>query len=404
MKSKIEFLIYMSVHILLQVHQNCVCQICMKWTVDRRLLTLTCKVHRMVFSVSFHDPLNQEVAYCSPPIPTQTCFSHYGNGSVYQQLSTNETVFVLRGKINNKINGNWSCLHGASKDRTSIGIHLTGETDEISLSSVNISGPKYIHKNSKMDLLCISQKIPVGLRANFILNENPYTTIIKVGDNCYSSPNISFCTKGKCKCSNEGRSYMWMYHNFYHETTITVMCNMEFASVGVIGDCVFVDTLDEKRTEQTSNSFPLIASTVHDRYRKWNSTENYDEMNTQENDTENVRYGIRWNLFLNTELLVWISTGVVGFITITVLIVLLARRFSHGGFTIGQNSTEREIYYEAQPIENQRIYDIVLPHYEEISDMHIREDAEENEGYDEIDKESTEEEQYETPHNYIEIV
>ncbi|CAC5382471.1 unnamed protein product [Mytilus coruscus] len=326
----------------------------MKWTVDRRLLTLTCKVHRMVFSVSFHDPLNQEVAYCSPPIPTQTCFSHYGNGSVYQQLSTNETVFVLRGKINNKINGNWSCLHGASKDRTSIGIHLTGETDEISLSSVNISGPKYIHKNSKMDLLCISQKVPVGLRANFILNEDPYTTIIKVGDNCYSSPNISFCTKGKCKCSNEGRSYMWMYHNFYHETTITVMCNMEFASVGVIGDCLFVDTHDEKRTEQTSNSFPLIASTVHDRYHKWNSTENYDEMNTQ-------------------------------------------------GFTIGQNSTEREIYYEAQPIENQQIYDIVLPHYEEISDMHIREEAEENEGYDEIDKESTEEEQYETPHNYIEM-
>lgn len=34
--------------------------------------------------------------------------------------------------------------------------------------------------------------------------------------------------------------------------------------------------------------------------------------------------------------------------------------------------------------------------------MHIREEEEENEGYEEIDKESTEEEQYETPHNYIE--
>lgn len=61
-------------------------------------------------------------------------------------------------------------------------------------------------------------------------------------------------------------------------------------------------------------------------------------------------------------------------------------------------------YYEAQPIESQQIYDIVLPHYEEISNMHIREEEEENEGYDEIDKESTEEEQYETPHNYIEMV
>lgn len=46
----------------------------------------------------------------------------------------------------------------------------------------------------------------------------------------------------------------------------------------------------------------------------------------------------------------------------------------------------------------------MLSHYEEISNMHIREEEEENEGYEEIDKESTEEEQYETPHNYIEIV
>lgn len=100
----------------------------MKWTVDRQLLTLTCKVHRMVFSVSFNDPLNQEVAYCFQPIPTSACYSHYKNGSVYIQLATNETVFVLRGKIFNKINGNWTCLHGAMKDRTSIRIHLTGES------------------------------------------------------------------------------------------------------------------------------------------------------------------------------------------------------------------------------------------------------------------------------------
>lgn len=100
----------------------------MKWAVDRQLLTLTCKVYQLMFSVSFHDPFNTEVAYCYQPIPTSTCFSHYGNGSVYQQLATNETVFVLRGKINDKINGNWSCRHGAWKDKTSIVIHLTGET------------------------------------------------------------------------------------------------------------------------------------------------------------------------------------------------------------------------------------------------------------------------------------
>ncbi|VDI26841.1 Hypothetical predicted protein, partial [Mytilus galloprovincialis] len=34
----------------------------------------------------------------------------------------------------------------------------------------------------------------------------------------------------------------------------------------------------EIKTEQTPTSFPL---TVNDRYHKWNSTDNYDEMYTQ---------------------------------------------------------------------------------------------------------------------------
>lgn len=113
------------------VHQDGFCQICMKWTVDRHMLTLTCKVRRLVFSVSFHDHFNKEVAYCYPPIPTSTCLSYYGNGSVYQQLSTNYTVFVVRGNIDNKINGNWSCLHGASKDRTSVDVQLTEDTGSL---------------------------------------------------------------------------------------------------------------------------------------------------------------------------------------------------------------------------------------------------------------------------------
>lgn len=110
----------------------------MKWTVDTQLLTLTCKVRRLVFSVSFHDPFNKEVAYCYSPIPSSNCLSHYGNGSVYQQLSKNETVFVVRGRINNKINGNWSCLHGASKDRTSVNVHLSGDTGKGTTKCINI--------------------------------------------------------------------------------------------------------------------------------------------------------------------------------------------------------------------------------------------------------------------------
>lgn len=116
-------------------------------------------------------------------------------------------------------------------------------SEGISPSSVKISGPKYIRKNKEIDLLCSSNKLPAGLSANFNVNEYTYTKISKIGDNCYSSPNTSFCTEGKCNCTNEGRSYTWKYHHFYNDKTITFKCNMEFGSVGKIGDCLFVDVL-----------------------------------------------------------------------------------------------------------------------------------------------------------------
>lgn len=122
-------------------------------------------------------------------------------------------------------------------------IYLFSISEWVSPRSVDISGPKYVRKNNEIDLLCSSNTLPSGLSANFIVNEYPYTKITKIGDNCYSSPNTLFCTEGKCNCTNEGRSYTWKYHNFYDDKTITFKCNMEFSSVGQIGDCIFVDSL-----------------------------------------------------------------------------------------------------------------------------------------------------------------
>lgn len=61
-------------------------------------------------------------------------------------------------------------------------------------------------------------------------------------------------------------------------------------------------------------------------------------------------------------------------------------------------------YIETQPTENQQVYDITSPHYEEIGDIHNNEEAGGNNTYEGMEKDNVEEEQYETPHHYLELV
>lgn len=61
-------------------------------------------------------------------------------------------------------------------------------------------------------------------------------------------------------------------------------------------------------------------------------------------------------------------------------------------------------YNETQPTENQQIYDITSPHYEEIGDFHTNGEAGGNDTHEEMDKDNIEEDQYETPHHYLELV
>lgn len=61
-------------------------------------------------------------------------------------------------------------------------------------------------------------------------------------------------------------------------------------------------------------------------------------------------------------------------------------------------------YNETQPTENLQIYDITSPYYEEIGDIHTNGEARGNDAHEEMDKDNIEEDQYETPHHYLELV
>lgn len=80
--------------------------------VEYNRLTLTCKVGILDFWVKIVDPLGNIRAQCLPPAAQKPCDSLYNNGSISQNIKTNETIYELKGKIDNRVNGNWKCLHG----------------------------------------------------------------------------------------------------------------------------------------------------------------------------------------------------------------------------------------------------------------------------------------------------
>lgn len=58
---------------------------------------------------------NKTVGDCfstnSPP-----CESYHSNGSIQFKKEKQETVFTVKGQINEYVNGNWTCRHGLNKD------------------------------------------------------------------------------------------------------------------------------------------------------------------------------------------------------------------------------------------------------------------------------------------------
>lgn len=89
--------------------------ICLTWEVTKTELILTCKIDFLHLGVFVDDPFGKTQAECFPPIPYE-CEAYYSNGSIIHNQWTKETIFKLIGNIDHRINGNWTCRHGTSKD------------------------------------------------------------------------------------------------------------------------------------------------------------------------------------------------------------------------------------------------------------------------------------------------
>ncbi|XP_063400352.1 uncharacterized protein LOC134684959 [Mytilus trossulus] len=89
---------------------------CLSCTIEPDILNLTCKIDKLHLPVSIHNNFGKEVAFCSLPFPSPLCISGNKNTTVRQNIHTNETVVTIREITDQRINGNWSCLHGYGRD------------------------------------------------------------------------------------------------------------------------------------------------------------------------------------------------------------------------------------------------------------------------------------------------
>lgn len=96
---------------------TCCIHMCLQWTVRQDILQIICKVDELQLPVYIHNNFGMEVARCSTPFPYPLCTAAYNNTTVQQNIITNETIVLIRGKIDQSINGNWSCRHGFGRNK-----------------------------------------------------------------------------------------------------------------------------------------------------------------------------------------------------------------------------------------------------------------------------------------------
>lgn len=100
----------------------------MTYTIGEGVLQLRCKIDNLKFRVLFSDPDNNEQAFCLPSYSSTLCHHHYSNGSINQNLFTNETVFTIHGNINTNVNGKWICRHGNNFERATVDVKVDSIT------------------------------------------------------------------------------------------------------------------------------------------------------------------------------------------------------------------------------------------------------------------------------------
>lgn len=117
------------------VAEQCSDGVCLTWKVSEEQLTLICKVGQILHRVKIVNPSGCLQGDCLPPIPATKCDSYHKNDTITLNTTTNEIIYTLRGHIDDKVNGKWTCKHGEG----------TGNAD-VDVTVLTIKGKVFVRK------------------------------------------------------------------------------------------------------------------------------------------------------------------------------------------------------------------------------------------------------------------
>lgn len=104
---------------------SCNIKVCLTWMANTNTIEFRCRVNDLHLQVKFFNKFNSELAYCSFPIRDSnetSCYSYFINSTIVQDLKTNSTMLTVRGQIDKRINGVWSCQHGTNISQATVNV------------------------------------------------------------------------------------------------------------------------------------------------------------------------------------------------------------------------------------------------------------------------------------------
>lgn len=105
----------------------CNIDMCLTWSARKDKITFKCTVNELSFSVMFYNQFNKEQAYCSLPKPSPQCYRISKNCTITQDVIRNTTILTVRGRIDNDINGRWTCYHGSNVHEAVVNVTVMRE-------------------------------------------------------------------------------------------------------------------------------------------------------------------------------------------------------------------------------------------------------------------------------------
>lgn len=104
-------------------------------------------------------------------------------------------------------------------------------SDFASSISVKLYTQKHIFREDTIDLNCTSDSVPTGLSAEFVLNDETYTSLRKYNRQCYNVQQI--CSVNICSCSADNQSYFLQIKHTTQQNKLYAECSMNFGTQNI---------------------------------------------------------------------------------------------------------------------------------------------------------------------------